>query len=532
MTATKLIKAVFLTATLLVLLVLVACGATPTGSPVVALPTITVPVAASPAPTVTPTPVPSATSTPTTTFTPTPTVTHTPTPTCTPIPKVTIVGVGEVTQLEAELFDEALSDYRHAYGLPKNQAISLQTAQVAGTALEVALSTDGVPLMVRGNGTWRLPGYRDFAPNGKNIGSEINVWSGPNLSNPSYTEAFNREFNMGATGGILDSGFYSKIPQGEKLSVDQVISAYDWRQFDEVTKYLGNSDKEVLLTHIFSGAGVFAHYNAPEWMRQMSDQELKDWVVRHTEAVAARLETNGVTPKAISVANEIFWHGPDRNAADQVWMEGDYLYSRLHDDYIKISYQKAREMWPNAQLLFNDDNSTSGEQSHTPLNEEAKAELNYIKRMRQAGVPIDGFGSQTHLIARNFLAGKGSDEENIEANITRYKNQLAQLIQMYKDIGVTFSITELDVNVGGLPADWTQQQKEDLKARLFVAVFETALDSGNCNIIVSWGFSNASSWVLGSGYPYGPGESPLPLDGRFRPTKSAFEIMRVLLAHR
>lgn len=110
---------------LLVLLAVVACGAAPTGTSVAALPSATLAVAPSLTPTATPTPLPSATPTATATFTPTPTATDTPTPTDTPVPKVTIDGVGEVTQLEAGLFEEALSDYRHAYSLDAGQPVSL-----------------------------------------------------------------------------------------------------------------------------------------------------------------------------------------------------------------------------------------------------------------------------------------------------------------------------------------------------------------------------------------------------------------------
>jgi GH35 family endo-1,4-beta-xylanase len=181
---------------------------------------------------------------------------------------------------------------------------------------------------------------------------------------------------------------------------------------------------------------------------------------------------------------------------------------------------------------MNDDQASEGEQTNTPLNAEARAEFSYVKSMRGAGVPIDGFGEQAHLLARNFLEGSGTPAQNIEANIAAYKKQLADLIGLYRGIGAKFYVTELDVNVGGLPVDWTPQQKEGLKARLFAAVYETALDSGWCDTVVSMGFTNASSWVLAGQYPYEPGESPLPFDNSYRPTMSQFEIQKVLLAHR
>ncbi|MCX6732680.1 MAG: endo-1,4-beta-xylanase [Candidatus Roizmanbacteria bacterium] len=389
-----------------------------------------------------------------------------------------------------------------------------------------------VPLAILNeNGEWTIPGYEDVAPQGFNVGSEINTWTGPNLTNQKYTEAFMDNFNIGTPGGIIDFNLYSKI-ENKKQTPDQIIQSYNWNDFDTVTKFMTESKKPYLLMHVFPG-WLFTHVTAPEWMRQMSDQELSNWMVKHMESIAAHMKQNGLPePKAISVVNELLWHGKDRNAVDQVWFEGDYLYSRLHDEYIKTAFTTADRLWPNADLLLNDDNATEGVQTNTPLNAEAQVELNYIKKMRAAGVPIDGFGSQSHLLARNFIEGSGTPEQNFEKNLAIYKQQLASLIKQYGDIGVKFYITELDVNIGGLPSNFTPKQKEDLKAQIYDAVFETCLDSENCDTINTWGFTNASTWVLDSQeYPNSPGESPLPLDSSFNPTQSAFEIKSILLDH-
>lgn len=389
------------------------------------------------------------------------------------------------------------------------------------------------PLMITDmeKGEWRAPGYQEVAPSGFDVGSEFNSWTGPNLTNKGYVETFINNFNIGTPGGILADSFFTKIPQNKKLTPEEVIQAYDWGPFNEVMKFMSDSKKPATIMHIFPGYN-FTHANAPKWMREMSDQELSRWIVKHTETIASRLEEAGINPKVISVINELAWHAKDRNAYDQVWLEGDYLYSRLREEYVKKAFETARKLWPKAVLLLNDDQATEGTQTNTPLNAEAQVEFELVKRMRSAGVPIDGFGYQGHLLARNFIEGGGTTEQNIEANIASYKKQLAALMNLYDGIKAKFNITELDVNVGGLPTNWTQQQKEALKARLFTTVFEVALNSKNCNSITTWGFSNASSWVLqGGGYPYGPGESPLPFDRNFKPTQAVYEIRKVLYSH-
>jgi len=466
-----------------------------------------------------------------------PTATITPEPTATVTPKVFIEGVGEVTPKEGLVFTSTINDYKKAYVLLEGQVVRLKVDAFSnsdGTRTEIALTDNGIPLLMKGiTGEWGGIGYKDLAPSDFHVASSINTWTGPNLTNKNYIDTFMNNFNMGATEGILDYGFYSKIPAGKELAVDEVIQAYDWSQFDEVTKFLAKSKKPYLLANIFAGF-IFTHVNAPDWMRKMSNLDLTSWFKKHLEAIAKHLSQNGIPePLAISVVNELLWHAHDRNAISQVWFEGDYLYSRLHDNYIKTVFMSAKELWPSAVLLLNDDNATEGVQTNTPLNAEGQVEFNYIKKMRLAGAPIDGFGSQSHLLARNFIEGKGTPEQNFDKNIQMYKQQLVQLIDSYKGIGVKFYFTELDVNIGGLPTDWSQKQKESLKAQLYAAVYETALNAENCDTVNTQGFTNESSWILDSkDYPYKPGESPLPLDESFKPTMSAFEIKKVLFAHR
>ena len=333
-----------------------------------------------------------------------------------------------------------------------------------------------------------------------------------------------------ARGGGLDEALFSRIPQDQTLRVDEIIQYYDWKQFDIVMQLMSDSKKTATIMHIFPG--FLDHAHAPDWMRQLTDDELREWIVKHSETIASHLAQYEIEPAAISVVNELMWHGPDRNNPDQVWLEGNYLYSRLHDEFIQLAYATARQLWPESLLLMNDDSSTEGQQTNTPFNTEAQVEFSYIHRMRQQGVSIDGYGYQGHLLARNFLEGNGSIDENIETNLVVYQQQLTELFQQYHSIGALVYVTELDVNTGGLPADWTTQQKETLKARIYTIVFETALESGACPNITTWSFSNAASWVFYDGYPFGPSESPLPFDEDFKPTQSAFEIRRVLLAHR
>ena len=105
---------------------------------------------------------------------------------------------------------------------------------------------------------------------------------------------------------------------------------------------------------------------------------------------------------------------------------------------------------------------------------------------------------------------------------------MIQMMTKFKGINTEVLITELDVNIGGLPANMTAEQKEALKAKIYRAVFEAGLESDNCGSVTTWGWTNVSSWTNNKGYPYQPAESPLPLDNQYQPTQSFYTILETL----
>jgi endo-1,4-beta-xylanase len=106
-----------------------------------------------------------------------------------------------------------------------------------------------------------------------------------------------------------------------------------------------------------------------------------------------------------------------------------------------------------------------------------------------------------------------------------------ELFGKYQEIGIDIYITELDVNIAGLPSEWNSQQKQELKAKIYSAVFKACLDSENCKSVTTWGFSDTATWILTTGYPYGVGESPLPLDMNYRPLPASYAIKQVLFEY-
>jgi endo-1,4-beta-xylanase len=137
-------------------------------------------------------------------------------------------------------------------------------------------------------------------------------------------------------------------------------------------------------------------------------------------------------------------------------------------DYIEIAFRAAHKADPNAKLIYNDYN----------LDSEGKREavFHMLKELLERGVPVHGVGMQAHY----DLTTKPSD---VEDSILRF----AQL-------GISVSITELDISVQGahetMPAHLELAQAV-LYARLF-NIFKEHSDV--IHRVTLWGLDDATSW--------------------------------------
>ena len=96
------------------------------------------------------------------------------------------------------------------------------------------------------------------------------------------------------------------------------------------------------------------------------------------------------------------------------------LYKIAGDEFIAQAFRFAREADPNALLFYNDYNETD------PVKRERI--YNMVRKMKDAGVPIDGIGMQGHY---NIY---GPSEEDLDAALTLYKKVVSHI-----------HVTELDV---------------------------------------------------------------------------------------
>ena len=174
------------------------------------------------------------------------------------------------------------------------------------------------------------------------------------------------------------------------------------------------------------------------------------------------------------------------------------------DEFIAKAFEFAREADPTGVLIYNDYSCV----------DEGKREriYNMVKKMKDAGVPIDGIGMQGHY---NIYF---PDEAQLEKAISRF-SEIVNIIH----------ITELDLRTntesGGQlrfsrgeakpQAPYIQTLQEDQYARLF-KIFRKHKDV--IKNVTFWNLSDKDSWL-------GTNNHPLPFDENFK-AKRSLQIIR------
>jgi GH35 family endo-1,4-beta-xylanase len=467
--------------------------------------------------------IPTETIVPTSTYTPSP-----PTITSTPAPE---------NLADSQNLQNWTDDYIHGFGsktivnnvemnaeqllseIKSNPKAYIKIAKVNDVEY-LFLVVNETPLAMMGSDNiWKDVSYKDLAPQRMSIGSSFATWTGDYDDDSRYKTIFAQNFNLVATDGSLSEyDLLRKIPNDAELTPQQAIDLYDWTDFDKIAEYARQNKLPLRAMHLFLSPVV--GMNTPQWLEKMSNEQLREYIKLHIASVLSRAQF-----QEASVANEAFYGaGIPGNS---------FFYSRLGESYIEIAFQAAHELSPDTTLILNDNivygrqgqGSDDGVWTNSVLNGESNAILNFVKKEVSKGIPINGVGIESHLTGSDFVSTNGNDA------IEKYKSDLMELFNKYQEIGMDVYITELDVNIAGLPADWNSQEKQELKAKIYGAVFEVCLYSENCKSVTTWGFSDTATWVLTTGYPYGAGESPLPLDMNYRPLPASYTIKQALFQH-
>ena len=179
------------------------------------------------------------------------------------------------------------------------------------------------------------------------------------------------------------------------------------------------------------------------------------------------------------------------------------LYKLCGDEFIAKAFQFAREADPKALLLYNDYNAA----------DKGKSQRIYdmVKKMKDAGVPIDGIGMQGHY---NIY---GPSMDDVSAAIEKYATLVKHI-----------HITELDIRANeemGGQLNFSRKGVEikpyiqALHANQYNQLFKTLRKHKDViDVVTFWNLSDRDSWVGTSNYP-------LLFDKDLKP-KSAYYLVR------
>jgi endo-1,4-beta-xylanase len=243
------------------------------------------------------------------------------------------------------------------------------------------------------------------------------------------------------------------------------------------------------------GHHLISAHVVPDWLTGKVADELRTQLEWHVMALASRYEGKMHT---WDVVNEAIDFRPNIGGPDG--FRRGVFYDALGPSYIDLAFRTARAADPQARLAYNDNRyELKGEETIR----RRKATLALLRGLNKRGVPLDVFGTQSHL-----MAGLDYDFTGLEA----FLHQVGEL-------GLEIHVTEFDVSDRLLPADVATRDRA--VAELTRAFMDAVLAVPAVKAVLTWGLTDRYS-VLNTKKPYkrkrtdGVPSRGLPLDSELR----------------
>lgn len=257
---------------------------------------------------------------------------------------------------------------------------------------------------------------------------------------------------------------------------------WNWSDIDQLIKF-AKENKMAVKWHT-----LFWHQQNPPFLSSYwSREEALEEMDNHITTIMSRYK--GIISE-YDVVNEMF--NEDGSMRENIW------YKTIGPDYIEHALRKAHETDPEAKLYLNE---YTNEELGNP---KADAMYNFVKDLKERGIPIDGVGMQLHLDTTIPY-----NEDAIRANLERYNA-----------LGIDISFSEVDICV---PTGETFKEYEPLQDQMYRMLYRFAKEMPNVKSVITWGVTDKHSWIPG----FKPGKgSALLYDNNFKPKTVYNNIMK------
>ncbi len=205
----------------------------------------------------------------------------------------------------------------------------------------------------------------------------------------------------------------------------------------------------------------------PQWVYRLSKRDIASLVDRYIDLVAGRYRGR---IHSWDVVNEPLSTEP----ADKDWLARGPFFDALGQDYIARSLRRARAADPSAKLLINE---THTERGNWFGHMYQRRLLRLIDELKSADVPLDGIGLQAHLDPSDPFR----------------PDEFLEFLEKIAERGLEIQITELDVVDKSFPDDIAQRDAE--MAQWLLTFLRTALKCRAVKVLVTWGFTDHTSWI-------------------------------------
>ncbi|MBO7574947.1 MAG: endo-1,4-beta-xylanase [Bacteroidales bacterium] len=305
--------------------------------------------------------------------------------------------------------------------------------------------------------------YKDYFK----IGVAVN---NRNVADPDQIKVVLREFNS-----ITAENAMKPQPTEPKKG------EFNWEDADKIADFCRANGIKM------RGHTLMWHSQIGSWMYQdekgnlLSKEEFYANMKHHIQAIVNRYKD---VVYCWDVVNEAVADSPVYPGRPE--LRNSPMYQIAGEEFIYKAFEYAHEADPNALLFYNDYNDA----------EPAKSQriYNLVKRMKDAGVPVDGIGMQAHYNVYGPTMKEVDDAIKLYSTVVKHIHLTELDIRINEDMGGGLRFNQGQATV----SDWERTLQQDQYVQLF-KVLRKHKDVIDC--VTFWNVSDKDSWLGVRNYP-------------------------------